>query len=64
MTLQMLTIDMKKENLKKIEFNIKNLGKYHNLYGQVIHYCLQKFLELSLLKYMNLFLLVAYLHLD
>ena len=42
----------------------KNLGDYM---FKVIHYCLQMFLkilETRILKYMNLILLIFYLHLD
>ena len=44
---------------------MKNLGEYHDLYVQRIHYCLQmylKTLEISVLKYMNLVLLTFCLH--
>ena len=45
----------------------KNLGDYRGLYVQIIYYCLQMFLkilETYILKYMNLILLIFYLHLD
>ena len=47
--------------------NNKNLGDYHDLYVQVIHYWLEmylKILETNVLKYMNLILLISYMHLD
>ena len=46
------------------ELKVKNLGDYHDLYVQVIHYCLQmylKTLETSALIYMNLTLLIFFL---
>ena len=47
------------------EFRLKNLGNYHDLYViiKVIHYCLQMYLRASVLKYVNLNLLIVCLHL-
>ena len=48
-------------------FKIKNLGEYHDLYVQVVHYYLQiymEILEICVLIYMNLILYILYLHLD
>ena len=48
-------------------FEIKNVGEYHDLYVQVIHYYFQiylKILEICVLIYMNLILYLLYLHLD
>ena len=49
------------------ELKFKNLGDYHDLYGQSDTYCLQmylKTLETNELKYMNLILLIFCLHLE
>ena len=48
-------------------FEIKNLGKYHDLYVQSDTLYLQiylKVLEICVLKYMNLILYILHLHLD
>ena len=48
-------------------FEIKNLGEYHTYMFKTIHYCLQmylKTLEISVLKYMNLTLLIFCLYQD
>ena len=48
-------------------FEIKNLGKYNDFMFNAIHYCLQmclKSLEISVLKYMNLILLIFCQHQD
>ena len=47
-------------------FKLKNLREYHDLYVESDDYCLQmslKILEINVLKYMNLILLIFYLHL-
>ena len=47
------------------EFELKNLGEYHDLY--VSNYCLQIYLtilKINILKYMKLIMLIFYLHLD
>ena len=47
------------------ELELKYLGDYHDLYVQSVHYCSQmylKTLETSVLKYMNLILLIFCLH--
>ena len=49
------------------EFELKNLGDYHDLYVQSDHYCLWmclKTLETSVLKYTNLIHFIFCLHLD
>ena len=50
------------------EFKLKNLGDYRDLFMfKVIHYCLQvylKTLETSVLKYINMTLLIFCLHPD
>ena len=51
------------EHVKKVwnMFEIKNLGEFMTYMFKVIHYCLQiylKTLEISVLKYMNLILLI------
>ena len=46
---------------------IKNLGEYHDLYVQRIHYYFQmylKILEICVLRYMNLILYILCLRLD
>ena len=48
-------------------FGIKNLGEYYDLYVQTDTLLLEKFLkniEIKALKYMDLILLISYLHLD
>ena len=48
-------------------FEIRNLGEYHDCMFKLIHHCLQMFLknlEIRVLKYMDLILLISYLHLD
>ena len=57
------------EHVKKVweSFEIRNLGEYHDFMFNVIHYCLLMFLkalEISVLKYMNLILLIFCLHQD
>ena len=49
------------------EFSINNLVNIMIYIIKVIHYCLQvnlRILEIKILKYMNLILLILYLHLD
>ena len=49
------------------QFKLKNLCNYHDCMFKVIYYCLQiyfKTLETSVLKYMNLILLIFCLHQD
>ena len=61
----MLTIGTEKKVFKKSK--LKHLGDYHDLYVQSDTFCLQmylKILETHVLKYMNLILLIFYLHLD
>ena len=61
--------DVDYRNRKRVfEYLInKNLGDYHDLYVQSDTFGLQTFLkilETCVLKYMNLILLIFYLHLD
>ena len=47
------------------EFKTKNLGKFHDLHVQVIHYYLQMYMktsETNILRYINLILLIFYQH--
>ena len=49
------------------EFKLKNLGEFMICMCKVIYYCMQmylKILETCVLKYMNLILLISYLHQD
>ena len=48
-------------------FEIRNLVEYHDCMFKLIHHCLQIFLknlEIRVLKYMDLILVISYLHLD
>ena len=48
-------------------FEIRNLVEYHDYMFKLIHHCLQIFLknlEIRVLKYMDLILVISYLHLD
>ena len=46
------------------EINIKSFGDYHNLYLQSDTLLLADLFETNVFKYMNLILLIVYLHLD
>ena len=61
--------DVNYRHVKRVfkKFKNKNLGEYHGLYVQRIHYYLLmylKVLEMNVLKYTNWILLILYQHLD
>ena len=61
--------DIDYRHVKRVfqNFNKRNIGDYHGYMFRVIHYYLLmylKALEINALQYMNLILLIFYLHLD